>query len=117
MCFRGGVVVVSAEGVIRKLDFNGNFAFVAKPAEFDGACLLVGKANDDCIFMTQIQYDVRDKHFRYQLVLVDVSGTAPAVKARFNTVQPMRIAKTSEEIIVIGETDTLRFKIPENCKP
>lgn len=117
ICLSNGVVAVSSDGVVRKLDLNGNVTFATKPAGFKGASAMSGKLNETCIFMTEALYETHRKRWHYSILLVDVSKMVPAVKARFDTAQPFAIACTSDELVVIGRKDTLRFRIPGECTP
>jgi len=110
ICLSNGVVTTSSDGFIRKLNLKGEFLFVAKPKGFDGASAFSGKVTDNCIFMTASVY--MKPALLYYLYLVDISGTEPIVKAKFDIIQPVRITTTFEEIVVIGQKDTLRFRIP-----
>ena len=112
ICLTNGVIVTSSDGVVRKLNLAGDFLFVAKPKGFDGVLGLCGIVSDTCIFMQETLQNTAGKGFNFRLWLVDVSGVEPIVTAKFNIIQPWRITRAVDEIIVVGPTNTLRFKIP-----
>ena len=47
------------------------------------------------------------------LYVVDISGTEPVLITKFDIVPPLAVTKTLDEIIVVGETNVLRLKIPK----
>jgi hypothetical protein len=116
ICLSSGVIDVTADGVIRKFNLNGENVFEVKPKGFQGASAMSGKIGNRCIFLTETFYDNRSKNLLYHLYLVDVSGIEPIVRNIFNIFQPLKIVRTSDEIIIIGRNDESRLKIPENCK-
>jgi len=50
----------------------------------------------------------------HSLLVVNISGTKPVLETNFDIIQPLRITHTLDEIIVVGETNVLRLKIPED---
>jgi hypothetical protein len=118
ICFTNGVVVVSSDGVIRKLDLTGQFVFVSKPKGFEGLSGATGRLDDNRIFMTETTPYKQNNGWlnRYRLYVVDISGAEPTLKEEFNIIPPLRITRTIEEIVVIGETNILRVKIPEGLR-
>lgn len=112
ICINDAVIVVSANGNIVKFSRNGSLIFAEKPKGFQGACGLSGKAGDSAIFMTATLYNDHKHAFDYFLCIVDISGKRPIMRDRFDIVQPVRVVRALDDIIVIGRKNTQRFKIP-----
>ena len=104
------------DGVIYKLDLRGEVVFVAKPKGFEGLSSTSGRLDDHRIFMTETVSNKEKNGLLYHLYVVDISGTEPTLKTKFDIIPPLRITKTLDEIIVVGETNVLRLKDPERFK-
>jgi len=97
------------DGVVRRLNSQGDVLFVGKPKGFEGASAFSGRISDNCIFMTATVY--AKAGWLYYLYLIEISGAEPVVKARYDIIQPIKIAVTFEDIVVIGQKDTLRLPL------
>jgi len=116
LCLTNGVVTMSHDGVIRRLDLKGEYVFVAKPKGFEGLAEQIGTLDDHRIFMVGSAFNEKTNASQYRLYLVNISGTEPIVKKKFDIIAPYRITLTLDEIIVVGETNVLRLKDPERFK-
>lgn len=116
LCLTNGVVTMSHDGVIRRLDLKGEYVFVAKPKGFEGVAEQIGTLDDHRIFMVGFVSDVKTKIPQFRLYVVDISGTEPVLKKKFDIIEPDRITLTLDEIIVVGETNVLRLKDSERLK-
>lgn len=105
------VIVVSVDGVVHKLDLNGEFVFRMKPAGVEGVSGLSGKVNNKHIFMTETVYDKRKQGPVHYLCIVDVSGKEPIVKRKFRMVEFGKVTRTSDDIVIIGRKKVQRLKI------
>lgn len=114
ICLTNGVIVVCLDGVICKLDLSGEFVFVAKPKGFEGLSLTSGRLDDGRIFMAESVPNKQKNGLLDRLYVVDISGTEPVLKTKFDIIPPLRITKTLDEIIVVGETNVLRLRIPKD---
>jgi len=114
VCLTNGVVVVCKDGVIYKLDLRGNCVFVAKPKGFEGLSITGGRLDENRIFMTEDVPNKQENRWVHSLLVVNISGTKPVLETNFDIIQPLRITHTLDEIIVVGETNVLRLKIPED---
>jgi hypothetical protein len=114
VCLSNGVVFVDVDGYITKLDLAGERLFKTRPSAFEGAIRASDRVNANCIFVTETVSNTRRKGLRYQLHLIDVSGSLPAPKGKFEIVAPIRVVRTSTELVVIGEKITQRIKIPKD---
>ena len=112
ICLTNGVVTMSHDGVIRRLDLKGEYVFAAKPKEFEGVSEEIGMLDDNHIFMTATVFNKEKNGQLHHLYVVDISGTEPVLKKRFEIIAPQRITLTLDEIIVIGETNVQRLEVP-----
>lgn len=112
ICLTNGVVVVSVDGVIRRLDLKGEYVFVAKPKGFDGLAEDIGRLDDHHIFATGSVFDKKKNCLLYRFYVVDISGTEPILKKKFDIIEPCSITRTLHEIIVVGETNVQRLDVP-----
>ncbi len=118
ICLTNGVIVVSVDGVIRRLDLKGEYVFAAKPKGFDGLAREIGRLDDfHHIFMVGGVFNEKINDVQYRLYMVDVSGTEPVVTTKFDIVRPYGITlgwdpRLGNDIVVVGETNVLRLKIP-----
>jgi hypothetical protein len=116
ICLTNGAIVVSVDGVIRRLDLKGDYVFVAKPKGFEGLAEQIGRLDDHHIFMVGRDFNEKTNAVQYRLYVVNISGTEPVLKKKFDIIAPYRITLTLDEIIVVGETNVLRLKDPERFK-
>jgi hypothetical protein len=112
ICLTNGVIVVSVDGVIRRLDLKGEYVFVAKPKGFEGLAGHIGRLDDHNIFVVGSAFDKKINAHRHRLYVVNISSTEPVIKMKFDIIAPYQIALTLDECIVVGETNVLRLKIP-----
>ena len=91
ICFTNGVVTMSHDGVIRRLDLKGEYVFVAKPKGFEGVARQIGRLDDHHIFMVETIRDEQKNGWLYHLYVVDISGKEPVLKTRFDIIEPYRI--------------------------
>jgi hypothetical protein len=112
ICLTNGVIAVDVDGVVGRLNLTGDYVFMAKPKGFEGLSATSGKLDDNHIFMTETVSNKEKNGLLYHLYVVDISGTEPTLKTEFNIIPPLRITLTMKEIVVVGETNVLRLKIP-----
>jgi len=112
ICLAENVIAVSVDGVIHKLDLNGKFIFRAKPVAFTGASGHSGRINDNHIFMTETSWNEQGKNWKYYLYIVDVSGEGPVISSKFEIIQPFKITRTIDEVVIVGVNDVQRLKLP-----
>jgi hypothetical protein len=113
ICLTNGVIAVCPDGVIYKLDLRGEFVFVAKPKGFEGFSSTSKRLDDGRIFMTESVPDQQKNGFRERLYVVDISGTEPVLKTKYDITPPLGTARTTEEVNRAGETNVSKLKIPE----
>jgi hypothetical protein len=113
ICLTNGVIAVCPDGVIYKLDLRGEFVFVAKPKGFEGSSSTSKRLDDGRIYMTESVPDQQKTGLLERLHVVDISGTEPVLKTKFDITQPLGTARTTEKITVVGETNVSRLKSPE----
>jgi len=111
ICLTNGVIVVSSDGEIRKLDLRGEFAFVDKPKGFTGAAGHSGKLSDNSIFLTETIRDKRGKDWLYELYVLDISGVGPSIKEKHRIPQPIAITKAGDEVVIVGTRHIKRIKL------
>jgi hypothetical protein len=112
ICLTNGVIVVSVDGVIRRLNLKGEYIFEAKPKGFEGLAGHIGSRDDHHIFMVGSVFDEKANIFKHRLYVVDISGSEPVLKTTFDIIEPYQIALTLDEIIVVGETNVQRLAAP-----
>jgi hypothetical protein len=112
ICLAENVIAVSSDGVIHKLDLNGKFVFRTKPIGFKGVSGHSGWISDKQIFMTEALWNDQEKKWMYYLYIVDILGKEPVVLSKFETIQPYKITRTSDEIVIVGQKDVQRLKLP-----
>jgi hypothetical protein len=116
ICLANGVVAVSADGVVRRFDLSGNSVFSAKPEGFEGVARDSGRVDFDRIFITQVTTNSRNR-FLYHLLVVDVAGAQPVVRAKMEIIHPFRVVVAGWDFVIIGGTNTQRLRIPEGLNP
>jgi hypothetical protein len=118
ICLTNGVIAVSVDGVIRRLDLKGEYVFVAKPKGFEGVATNIGRRDDNHIFMVETIRNKRNDGWLFRLDVVDISGKEPVFKTKFDIIQPYDgITLTMDGIIVIGETNVQRLEVPPDWVP
>ena len=108
-----GVIAVNVYGVIRRLDLEGEYVFVAKPKGFEGVATDIGRRDDNHIFMVETIRNKQNNGWLFHLNVVDISGKEPVLKTKFDIIEPYDgVTLTLDEIIVIGETNVQRLEVP-----
>ncbi len=112
ICLKQSVVAVNAEGEIYKLDLKGELVIAAKPAGFSGTARQVGKLTDTLIFVVETLWDSKSNGWLHHIYIIDVEGSQPVVKSKERIIEPFLITRTHDEIIVVGNEDVQRLKMP-----
>jgi len=114
VCLSNSVVVVDVEGVISKLDLEGEFVFRTRPKTLEGTVSWSGKLSEKNIFVTETLWNERARAWKYQLHIFDVTGKSPEPISKLGIIQPLRVVRTSTEIVVVGEKDCQRLELSKS---
>ena len=111
------VVTVDVKGLIYKMDVTGSVRFAEKPQGFRGVAGVSGPVSRKCMYVTETVPNEHDRTLRYYLCIIRVDGQRPQIIRRFalRELGFVVVDVADDSIIVVGETQSYRFKLPRCC--